>query len=172
MAAPRNALTALHWNPASLFALPGSSFDVALQIMKPTGALQSGVQAGAFGFAPDGTTPFPWANLDGTTDSDPGLFPIPSLAYARVDPASRFAFGDSAFGVGGFGVHYALSPSNIAGGVLPENPLVSAQQAQGGMGFGALSSTFALFQLAPTVAYKLNDRVSVGIAPRRALACG
>ena len=49
MAAPQDALTALHWNPASLFALPGKSLDFGFQLMMPTGNIESSVQAGAFG---------------------------------------------------------------------------------------------------------------------------
>lgn len=168
MAHPQDALTALHWNPASLFAIPGKSLDFSLQVMKPTGTLSSSVETGAFGMVPNpvgGMMPFPWTDLEGKTDSDAGLFPIPSVGYLHSTPGSRFAFGLSAFGVGGFGVDYALSPMDMMAGQLPENPLVSPQQADGGIGFGALSSTFMLLQVSPTVAFRLTDDLSVGFAP-------
>ena len=115
MAMPQDALTALHWNPASIFAVPGQSLDISLQVMMPTGSLSSTVGVGAFGQIPGpaGPMPFPWAALDGSTDSDAGVFPIPSLAYARAQPDSRIAFGVSAFGVGGFGVDYASWGSTL-----------------------------------------------------------
>lgn len=174
MARPQDALTALHWNPAALFSIPGRSIDVSLQVMRPSGALTSSVDAGAFGQVPNpatgGTIPFPWSDLEGTTDSEAGLFPIPSIGTVTARPGSRFAWGLSAFGVGGFGVDYALSPMDAMSGQLPENPLLSQQQAEGGIGFGALSSTFMLLQVSPTVAYRLTDALSVGIAPTLNLA--
>ncbi|NNE71319.1 MAG: hypothetical protein HKN29_13270 [Rhodothermales bacterium] len=175
MAAPQDALTALHWNPASLFAVSGRSLDIGLQIMKPTGSVRSTVDVGAFGQLPnflDPTgppmVPYPWASLDGTTDSDPGVFPIPSIGFVQSSEDSRFAFGFSAFGVGGFGVDYAGSPMPL--GSLPDNAILSPQRGELGMGFGALASEFMLLQASPTIAYKINDRVSVGIAPTFNLA--
>jgi long-chain fatty acid transport protein len=151
MAAPQDALTALHWNPASLFAVPGTSFDLGIQLMMPTGSISSSVQANAFG------PPFgPPATLQGTTDSEAGPFPIPAIGFTFVKPDSRFAFGLSAFGVGGFGVDYALSSSN---------PILTPQMPNGGMGFGAMNSTFMLLQVSPTMAYKLNENLWVGFAP-------
>jgi len=151
MAAPRDVQTALHWNPASLFGIPGTSLDFSLQYMLPTSSVSSTVQAGAFGpgFGPPVT-------MTGKTDSDIGGFPIPSFAYAKVNPDSRFAYGISAIGVGGFGVDYAGSSSN---------PILTPQMPQGGMGFGAINSTFMLLQLSPTVAYKITDDIWIGFAP-------
>jgi len=151
MAAPQDALTALHWNPASLFALPGTSFDVGLQLMMPTGSITSSVQAGAFGpaFGPPAT-------LQGSTDSEAGPFPIPAIGFTHVNPDSRIAYGLSAFGVGGFGVDYKLSSVN---------PILTPQMPEGGMGFGAMSSTFMLLQISPTIAYKLKENLWIGFAP-------
>lgn len=173
MAAPQDALTALHWNPASVFAVPGRSLDLSLQVMQPSGKLSSSVGTGAFGMVPDGQggqMPFPWQSIEGSTDSDAGPFPIPSVGYLAAPEDSRFAYGLSAFGVGGFGVDYALSPANVGGGMLPANPLLSPQQPLGGVGFGALSSTFMLLQVSPTFAWRLSDRIWIGAAPTLNLA--
>jgi long-chain fatty acid transport protein len=150
MAAPQDALTALHWNPASILALPGRSFDVGLQLMMPTGSLSSTVQQGAFG--PMG----PSVTLTGTSDSDAGPFPVPSVGFIQNSPDKPYAWGISVFGVGGFGVDYELSAAN---------PLLTPQMPDGGMGFGAMSSTFMLMQISPTIAYRFNDAISIGIAP-------
>lgn len=159
MAAPQDALTALHWNPASLTRLDGRILDVSLQLMMPTGAISSSVQAGAFG--PDMG---PEADLYGSTESSAGPFPIPSVGYAYAHPDSRLAYGFSVFGVGGFGVDYE-------GATLQNmNPILTPQMANGGMGFGALSSSFMLMQISPTVAWRLTDHVSVGLAPTLNLA--
>lgn len=151
MAAPQDALTALHWNPAAIFAVPGKTLDIGLQMMMPSSTITTTVQAGAFGpaFGPPVT-------MSGSTDSEAGPFPIPSLGFVYAPEDSKLAYGFSVYGVGGFGVDYEGSQSN---------PILTPQMPQGGMGFGALESAFMLLQISPTVAYRINDRVSVGFAP-------
>ncbi len=148
-AIPQDISSALHWNPAALTTFDGSHVEVSLQLMFPTGELSSAVSQGAFG-------PFgPAQDLQGTTPSDAGVFPIPAAAYSVRSPGSSWAFGLSAFGVGGFGVDYAQSTSN---------PILTPQPPNG-MGFGAISSEFGLFQASASVAYQINESVSVGLAP-------
>ena len=159
MAAPQDALSALHWNPTSIAAFSGRSLDVSLQLMMPDGRISSTVEAGAFG-----PQMGPGARLTGITESTAGPFPIPSVGYISRRPDSRLAFGFSVFGVGGFGVDYE---SATAGNM---NPILTPQIPEGGMGFGALSSSFMLMQISPTLAYRVNDRVSVGVAPTFNLA--
>ena len=151
MAAPQDALTALHWNPAAIVTLPGHTFDLGIQLMMPTSTITSSVQAGAFGpaFGPPVT-------MSGATDSDAGPFPIPSIGVVLAPEGSKWAFGFSAYGVGGFGVDYAGSMTN---------PILSPQMPNGGMGFGAMKSAFMLLQVSPTVAYRFNDKVSFGFSP-------
>jgi long-chain fatty acid transport protein len=151
MAAPQDALTALHWNPAAMVTKPGCTLDVGIQLMMPTGTITSTVQAGAFGpqFGPPVT-------MSGSTDSEAGPFPIPSLGLIIAPEGSKWAFGFSAYGVGGFGVDYAASTTN---------PILTPQMPQGGMGFGAMNSSFMLLQVSPSVAYRVNDKVSIGFAP-------
>lgn len=151
MAAPQDALTALHWNPAAIFAVPGKTLDIGLQMMMPSSTITTTVQAGAFGpgFGPPVT-------MSGSTDSEAGPFPIPSLGFVYAPEDSKLAYGFSMYGVGGFGVDYEGSQTN---------PILTPQMPQGGMGFGALESAFMLLQISPTVAYRVNDRVSIGFAP-------
>ena len=150
MAAPQDALTALHWNPAAIFTVPGKTLDIGIQIMMPTSTITSSVQAGAFGpqFGPPVT-------MEGSSDSDAGPFPIPAIGFAFAPEGSRWAFGLSAYGVGGFGVDYARSATN---------PILTPQMPQGGMGFGAMESAFMLLQVSPTVAYRLSDKVAFGFS--------
>ena len=156
MAAPQDALVPVHWNPAAIAMSKESSLDVSLQFLQPTGSIASSVDAGAFG--PLG----PNANLLGSTDSNAGPFPIPSLGYVRVMPDSRLTFGLGAMFVGGFGVDYDASGFAAS----QPNPILTPQSGTGqGLGFGAIESSFALLQVNPTVAYKLSDRVSIGLAP-------
>ncbi|NNE35986.1 MAG: hypothetical protein HKN13_12155, partial [Rhodothermales bacterium] len=136
-AIPQDVSSALHWNPAAITTFGGSQVDVNLQLMVPNGKLNSFVRQGAFGsmFGPP-------ADVSGVTDSDAGVFPIPSIGYVFRQPNSSWAFGVSAFGIGGFGVDY------LAGATNP----ITTPQPPSGMGFGHISSEFGLFQASPTVA--------------------
>ncbi len=171
MAAPRDALGSVHWNPASISALEESSLDFSIQFLFPTGEISSSVEAGAFGFAPPPfppSTPLPPAAVSGATDSDAGPFPIPAIGYVRKLDDSPVTFGFGAMFVGGFGVDYAADPppfDNQGNLNTSANLIVTPQQAQGGFGFGAIESSFALLQVNPTVAYELSEQVSIGFAP-------
>ncbi len=152
MAAPRDGLTALHWNPAAIATFDASRLDVSLQLMFPTTDLASTIETGAMG--PDA----PPVRLSGTSASDTGPFPIPAVGFVYRPAHSRSTFGISAIGVGGFGVNYAASDPTAADG----NPITFPQAAGG---FGALRSSFSLFQVAPTYAFAFNERLSFGLAP-------
>ncbi|NNE45712.1 MAG: hypothetical protein HKN37_03540 [Rhodothermales bacterium] len=172
MAAPQDALVPVHWNPAAIAMSKESRFDLSIQFLQPTGSIESSVNQGAFGPAPSPPfppgTPLPPAAMSGSTDSDAGPFPIPALGYVRVMPESNLTFGLGAMFVGGFGVDYEASPSpfNQDGSFNPNvNPILTPQQAQGGLGFGAIKSEFALLQVNPTIAYKLSEQVAIGFAP-------
>lgn len=154
MALPQDASGALHWNPAAITTLPSTSIGVSLQLLDPSGELASSVEAGAFG--PAG----PPARFSGQTTSEAGPFAIPALAFASVPEASDWAFGASVFGVGGFGVDYGAARPDQSGA----NPLLTPQ-APNGFGFGALSSEYSLLQMAPSAAYRVSPRLSVGVAP-------
>ena len=149
MAVPQDALSALQWNPATVTMIENNQLDVSLQLLFPTGKLSSFVRQGAFGEMG------PPQDVSGETNSDAGPFPIPSIAYVYSNPGSRWAFGMSAFGVGGFGVDYLTSNANP----------ITTPQAPNGMGFGSISSQFGMFQLAPTVALRASESVSFGFAP-------
>lgn len=146
---PQDALGALHWNPASITRLSSTSLTLSLQLLRPTGSIVSAVGPNTFGPG------FPNTTLSGTTDSEAGPFPIPALGFVHAPAASRWAFGLSAFGVGGFGVDYEQSATNPI--VMPQPP--------GGMGMGAMTSAFQLLQVMPTVAYQLTDHLALGVAP-------
>ncbi|MCA9081226.1 MAG: outer membrane protein transport protein [Planctomycetaceae bacterium] len=147
---PLDSIGALHWNPASIGALPQSEVAFSFMGFSPTSRLSSTVQADAFGL---GTPP---STLQGSTDSDVDVSPIPSLGLVFRDTGSPWTFGLGGFGIGGFGVDYP-------GG--PNNPIVSPQPADGGMGFGAVYSNFQLMQFCPTVAYTFPSGLSIGVAP-------
>ena len=151
---PQDALGALHWNPAAITSLEGTSLNFSLQLLFPTGDIASTVNQGALGpqFGPPAT-------LSGITDSEAGPFPIPAVGFVHAPKDARWAVGLSAFGVGGFGVDYEGSGMGQGG-----NPVLTPQPPNG-FGFGPIFSEFSLMQISPTVAYKLSEHVSIGVAP-------
>ena len=146
---PQDVLGALHWNPAAITHQDRSSFNVNLQMLTPNGRLYSGVKANAFG--PMG----PQQDLSGNTESKSGNFAIPAIAFVYQPRESDFTFGFHAFGVGGFGVDYVSTPTNP----------ITTPQPPNGMGFNAINSEFMLMQMAPTVAYKISDMLSIAVSP-------
>ncbi len=149
---PQDVLGAIHWNPATLTSFDTSQLSIGIQLLFPSSNLSSSVSAGAFG-------PFgPPVALSGTTEGKAGPFPMPALGYIRGIGDSNWTFGVAALVAGGFGTDYALSTS------FADNP-INLPQPPNGLGFGAINSTFAMMQLVPTFAYRVNDNISVGIAP-------
>lgn len=99
MAAPQDALTALHWNPAAIFAVPGKTLDIGIQFMMPTSSITSSAQQNAFG-PPEMGGFGPPMTFEGSTDSGAGPFPIPSIGYVHNPEGGRLAWGFSMYGVG------------------------------------------------------------------------
>ena len=149
MAAPSDPSATLHWNPAAVTALDRTALSFGAQVLFPSTTLTSQVDQGAFG------PQFPPTSLTGVSESNAGPFPIPAAAYVNAGAQKSFAWGLSAFGVGGFGVDYQLDPTNPI--LTPQAPM--------GMGFGAVTSQFSMLQMAPTLAYRVSNVVSVGVAP-------
>ncbi|NGP75445.1 hypothetical protein G3570_02290 [Balneolaceae bacterium YR4-1] len=149
VALPLDGLSGLYANPATLTHFEGITLDVSLQIMRPSGTLYSSIQENAFGPS------FPSATISGSTESTAGPFPIPAIALTYVPEKSNWAFGFSAYGVGGFGVDYEMTPTNP----------ITTPQAPSGFGFGAIPSEFQLLQVAPSIAYRVNNKLSIGFSP-------
>jgi len=149
VAMPLDGLSGLYANPATITHFYGWNFDFSLQVLKPNGALSSSVQENAFGPS------FPNTSISGSTESTAGPFPIPALALTFVPEKTKWAFGFSAYGVGGFGVDYVMTPTNP----------ITTPQAPNGFGFGGIPSEFQLLQIAPSVAYRITNKVSIGFSP-------
>ncbi len=149
-ALPLDASGALHWNPASISGLPHSEIGFAFMAFAPVTELSSRVDANSFG---PGVPP---VTLQGSTSSDTDINPIPSLAVVYQNPDSPWTFGLGGFAIGGFGVDFPASP---------DNPILSPQPPNGGLGFGAIYSQFQLMQFCPTIARKITPSWSIGFAP-------
>ncbi len=137
-AAPVDASGVIQWNPAGLAALESSQIQFGMEILIPSVSLESSVSAPA--------------SMSGSSESEMGASPIPTFGFAYQIPDSDWTFGFGAFGISGFGVEYKASA---------KNPLLLPPPN----GFGSLVSEFQLLQLAPTLAYQVDEHWSVGFAP-------
>jgi long-chain fatty acid transport protein len=127
-------------NPAGITEL-GSRLDAGVGYFKPTVSHSATGTATPPGFPPS------MIQSDGkTVDSDRGGSPIPAIAYVRP-VAEGLSAGVGLFAVSGMGVDY---PSNI----YLSKALTSYLNAR----------------LAPGVAYKVNDFLSVGVVLNLAMA--
>lgn len=154
VAAPIDASGALHWNPATILGLQQSELEFGVELLYPQMELASSIAPGALG---GGFPPIP---LSGSTDSNSGLFAIPTVGFVYRPPDEPWALGLGVFGIGGFGTNYAGSLTN---------PILTAPPPAG-IGLGPLYSKLQLIQIAPTAAYQLTEHLSFGIAPTVTLA--
>lgn len=156
-AAPIDSIGALLWNPASISGLPRSEIAFGLELILPTENVSSSIASGALGPG------VPAVNLSGSTRAEPGVSPIPSMAWVHRDPCSRWTYGIGMFGVAGYSVNYPASLTN---------PILFPQSNQPGVsgGLGHVYAEAQFFQIVPTVSYQLTDRFSVGVAPTVTLA--
>ena len=120
-------------NPAGLTGLP-AQVEVGVTYFRPS-VSYSGVESPM----PTGFTGAVIAQPGLQLDSGRGASPIPSLAYVR--PINdQFVFGLGAFGVSGMGVDYGL---NLYG--------------------GSTYTSYLQARLAPAIAYKATERLSLGL---------
>lgn len=141
-AAPIDAAGALHWNPGAISGLQRSEVTFGVEMLLPTMELSS-----QFGPAA------------GTTGGEPGVTPIPSVAWVQKMEGTPFTIGLGLFGIGGFRTNYARDPNN---------PILNAQPFP--PGFGRVYSEAEFQQLVPTLSYALNENLSIGIAPTLTIA--
>src|SRR5262249_44269274 len=148
-AAPIDPSGALYWNPAAITGLDGSQLGVGLEVLFPHSRLSSAV-------APNSLGPgIPPIGLAGSNRSDAGGFLLPTVGLVYQPDGSICSYGVGLFSAGGFAVNYPGSNTN---------PVLTAQPPRG-LGLGPISAELQVFQLAPTAAVRLTDRLSGRIAP-------
>jgi long-chain fatty acid transport protein len=135
--APLNAGGALYWNPSTMSALPSSEMDFSLEFAGVQTRLSSGVPAGLLGPDPVG----------GSDAGENGVFYLPTFAfvYKLADP--DWAVGLGILTVGGYGVNYQDSTTNV---ILKTHPIFTQLQ---------------VLQVAPAISYQITDQLSVGVQP-------
>jgi long-chain fatty acid transport protein len=153
-AAPIDASGALNWNPASIGGLGHSEMEFGLGLIDPQTILSSSLSTAAL------IPTLPPSTIAGADRSDSGFFTLPTLGLVYQPEESPWTFGLGVFAVAGFAVNYPADPANPILNPTPPN----------GIGLGALSSTFQVLQMAPTVSCLLTDNLSVGVAPTVDLA--
>jgi long-chain fatty acid transport protein len=120
--------------------LKSSEFNVAAELLHVPTEISSSVTIPGSG------------TISGTDESDSGIFVLPTVAIAFKPECSRWSYGLGLYAVGGFGFNF---PQNIDNPILSQHPLYSR---------------LSIMQLAPTVAYQLTDRLSIGFAPTVSMA--
>jgi len=136
IAAPQDALGAISENPAALTFLAGE--------------LPSEADLSLTFFVPHVST-----SVGGlSAESAPKTYLIPSLGIAGPlgEKGSPWQYGFAAYGVSGLGVDYRQSAINTTLGPTPY-PLVAADYTQ-----------LQILELAPSIAYRASNEVSLGIA--------
>ncbi len=149
IASPQDAISAVFSNPAAMCFgafCPSNQVDFAGTGFMPN--IHAGITSG---LGPFGAF-FPAFGFN--VHSDPKLYPIPALGISYSFPESpKWRFGFGAYGVTGLGVDYRgtfLDQQNFFG---PGAPLAA----------GAFSN-LGILKFAPTVAYQVNDWLSLGAA--------
>lgn len=154
-ALPINVNGALQWNPASITAFDHNELDVSLALFTAAPQVYAKAPTEQGGF------------IEGTTEDERGVSPLPTVGAVFANEDSPFAFGISAFGISGFGVDYPAEaslpvPENQNFDPTNSNPLLYPQNFGG---FGHLFSGYQLLQAGVTGAYEVTDGLSLGIAP-------
>jgi len=137
VALPEGAVAILFANPALLTQVDGHQieFDVELVDSQPT--VSSTVQT-------------PFGAFSGTTEDETDLAVVPSSGWARgPHDGGRVAYGVGFLSLAGFGTDYPQDPSN---------PILAPQP----QGFGAVFSSYKLLKVPFSVAWQVNDRLSLG----------
>ena len=139
-AAPLDAIGAVHWNPGSISALPGNEVSFGAEMLYPNITLSSNIPA---------------LGPPGTTHSESGVAPIPSIGWVHHLEDSPFTIGLGLYGVGGFRLNEPRDPNH---------PLLRGT-IQGLEPLGPLFADAEFLQIAPTLSYAVTDRLAIGVSP-------
>jgi long-chain fatty acid transport protein len=99
---------------------------------------------------PERTVSSTFGAMAGSTTSDADWTPIPAFGFS-TRLANGVVIGLSGLGIGGFGVNYAADASNP---ILMPRP----------NGFGNVYSNFQLMKISPAVAWRVGERLRLGVA--------
>lgn len=134
-AAPIDAMGALYWNPASISGLANDEMSFGVDLLMANHRVDSS-------FGP----------LSGSTQSDPGVFPIPNVGWIHKTQNPSLTIGLGVHGVAGFKTNL---PSDT------QNPVLMAPPN----GLGSITSEGSFLQIAPVGSLALTDQLSVAAGP-------
>ncbi len=121
--------------------------------LNPAGLLCESGSRVALGFEmmkPQRTVSSTFGGYSGSTASKSDYTPIPAFGWA-TSISDRLSVGIGMLGIGGFGVDYAQDATNPILGARPQ-------------GFGQVTSNFQFMKIAPALAYRVDDRLTLGFA--------
>ncbi|MDO4558874.1 MAG: outer membrane protein transport protein [Planctomycetia bacterium] len=153
-AAPVDAAGAIYWNPGSISGIRGDDVSINFGSIWSVSALGS-------------TMNTPYGTFSGETKSDGGAIPTPSMALVKHIRDTPFTVGLGIGGIAGAKCNYTGSGSLIDTTGLPNydaNPILSNSN------LGHLAAEVMVFQMAPTVSMRLNEYLSIGVAPTVTMA--
>jgi len=146
-ATPVDAIGALYWNPAAIGRLNRSEVSIGGAFLFPDIQLES-------------TAPGPLGPRFGRTRSDSGVAITSCLGVVYQLEESPLTYGLGLATVAGGGVNY---PGDLF------NPILSGIGPLGNVQ-GPIASSLTTLQLMPTAAYKVTDRLVVGLGPTVSIA--
>jgi long-chain fatty acid transport protein len=135
-------------NPASMVWV-GDRIDLGADLFSPKREYSRKGSAGGAGF------------MDGSVDSDSEYFVIPEFGYNKM-LNNTMSLGVSVYGNGGMNTDYP--GGQLDAGMCQGKP-PSGQPANMLCGSGKLGVDLMQLVIAPTVAYKVNESHSIGVAP-------
>ncbi len=134
-AAPIDALGALYWNPATISGLKQSELAFGMDLLLAKHKVSSTI-----------------GPLSGSTNAEPGVFPIPNAALVYHVPDSAYTLGVGMNSVAGFKTNL---PSD------PRNPVLAPQP----YGLGRVSSEASFFEITPVLSAALTEKLSIALGP-------
>lgn len=139
-ACPLDSLGAIRFNPATISGLPGNEMSLGMALILPDTELGSGI-----------------GSMAGWSSSEPGVIPVPTMAFVRKVEDSPWSWGMGIYGVGGSAVNYPSAS-------VTQNPVLSPQPPYG-VGLGKLSANVDVCQIAPVASYAVDEHLSIGFGP-------
>lgn len=154
---------AILWNPAGVSKYSGNEVSLSLGAFFASPTLKSSLPENML---------FPGSPaVSGTTNDEKGTSILPAISYLWGKEDSKHTYAVSAYGISGFGVKFPQEtnlPMDNLGNPNPNwdpnnsNPINYPQNMRG---FGLVESNYMLLQVSFTYAYKLSEKVSLGIQP-------
>lgn len=147
IAAPLDSAGAIYQNPASIAALKDNEMSLGLGVIIPHSQVSSQIKG--------------MPQTYGKAFTQAGELPCPTMSTVfRSKEPSRLTFGVAISGVGGAAALYeAPDASGIPG--ISKNPILQGK---------AKASNVQVFEIMPTVAYNVTEKLAIGFTPVVGLA--